>query len=417
MDTRKTQGIKHMDTTNRNCLVIRLLFGNMDLPDPYLPGAISLFEQLDKKLVVVLRDGRKLIGYLKSIDQFANLILEDVVERTFVDKYYCDINQGFLLIRGENVEIAGEIDESIPMIYQQVSVEEIQKIEENLAASNSKPNALSSHSRPKEEPDDVYSSIRRCRRWASTSSVCVSGRPGAPSPRLANSPTLSLVLVSRSPAGRPHSSRPVTAIGSTITRLLPMTASQRLFNVVFVLGPPGSGKGTQCLKIQENLKFVHLSAGDLLRAERQRKDSKYGQLIEEHITNGTIVPVEITCKLLENAMDEAGDARGFLVDGFPRNQNNLEGWEQQMKGKVDVKFVLFLSCPVDTCINRCLHRGQGRTDDNEESLRKRIETYNNQTLPIIQHYEKLGLVKEVPSDKSPEEVYTGVVAAFKSAGF
>ncbi|VDL64658.1 unnamed protein product, partial [Nippostrongylus brasiliensis] len=149
----------------------------------------------------------------------------------------------------------------------------------------------------------------------------------------------------------------------------------------------------------------------------QRKDSKYGQLIEEHITNGTIVPVEITCKLLENAMDEAGDARGFLVDGFPRNQNNLEGWEQQMKGKVDVKFVLFLSCPVDTCINRCLHRGQGRTDDNEESLRKRIETYNNQTLPIIQHYEKLGLVKEVPSDKSPEEVYTGVVAAFKSAGF
>ncbi|VDO81306.1 unnamed protein product [Haemonchus placei] len=92
----------------------------MNLPDPYLPGAISLFEQLDKKLVVVLRDGRKLIGYLKSIDQFANLILEDVVERTFVDKYYCDINQGFLLIRGENVEIAGEIDESIPMIHQQV---------------------------------------------------------------------------------------------------------------------------------------------------------------------------------------------------------------------------------------------------------------------------------------------------------
>ncbi|XGW12913.1 hypothetical protein V3C99_013509 [Haemonchus contortus] len=128
----------------------------MNLPDPYLPGAISLFEQLDKKLVVVLRDGRKLIGYLKSIDQFANLILEDVVERTFVDKYYCDINQGFLLIRGENVEIAGEIDESIPMIHQQVSVEEIQKIEESLAASNSKSGTLNSHGRPKEEGDDGF---------------------------------------------------------------------------------------------------------------------------------------------------------------------------------------------------------------------------------------------------------------------
>ncbi|EYC05386.1 hypothetical protein Aduo_005176 [Ancylostoma duodenale] len=128
----------------------------MDLPDPYLPGAISLFEQLDKKLVVVLRDGRKLIGYLKSIDQFANLILEDVVERTFVDKYYCDINQGFLLIRGENVEIAGEIDESIPMIHQQVSVEEIQKIEESLAASNSKPPFSNSSNKPKDEVDDGF---------------------------------------------------------------------------------------------------------------------------------------------------------------------------------------------------------------------------------------------------------------------
>ncbi|EYC05385.1 hypothetical protein Y032_0082g1550 [Ancylostoma ceylanicum] len=206
-------------------------------------------------------------------------------------------------------------------------------------------------------------------------------------------------------------------IGSTIGRVLTMAPSQKVYNVVFVLGPPGSGKGTQCIKIHENLGFMHLSAGDLLRAERQREGSQFGQLIENHIKNGTIVPVEITCKLLENAMDAASDARGFLIDGFPRNQNNLEGWEQQMKGKVDVKFVLFLSCPVDICINRCLNRGQGRTDDNEESLRKRIETYNNQTLPIIQHYEKLGLVKEVPSDKDPEQVYAGVVTAFKSAGF
>ncbi|KJH47711.1 LSM domain protein [Dictyocaulus viviparus] len=128
----------------------------MNLPDPYLPGAISLFEQLDKKLVVVLRDGRKLIGYLKSIDQFANLILEDVVERTFVDKYYCDINQGFLLIRGENVEIAGEIDESVPMIYTQVSVEEIQRIEENFMTSNSKPGRLDPRSTSKVEADDGF---------------------------------------------------------------------------------------------------------------------------------------------------------------------------------------------------------------------------------------------------------------------
>lgn len=106
----------------------------MDLPDPYLPGAISLFDQLDKKVMVVLRDGRKLLGYLRytlysffsynffrSIDQFANLILEDVSERIFVGKYYSEIPQGFLLIRGENVELAGEIDEAIETELTKVS--------------------------------------------------------------------------------------------------------------------------------------------------------------------------------------------------------------------------------------------------------------------------------------------------------
>ncbi|CAI5443777.1 unnamed protein product [Caenorhabditis angaria] len=183
-------------------------------------------------------------------------------------------------------------------------------------------------------------------------------------------------------------------------------------NVVFVLGPPGSGKGTICAKIQEDFNYIHLSAGDLLRAERQREGSEFGALIEGHITNGTIVPVEITCKLLENAMKAAGDVRGFLVDGFPRNQNNLEGWNAEMTGKVDEKFVLYLSCPVDICISRCLNRGQGRTDDNEESLKKRVVTYNSQTFPIIEHFEKSGQVREVKSERPVEEVYADVVKLF-----
>lgn len=74
-------------------------------------------------------------------------------------------------------------------------------------------------------------------------------------------------------------------------------------NIVFVLGAPGSGKGTVCAKVVETFGFVHLSAGDLLREERQRKGSEYGELIESYITNGQIVPVEITCSLLENAMN------------------------------------------------------------------------------------------------------------------
>lgn len=75
-------------------------------------------------------------------------------------------------------------------------------------------------------------------------------------------------------------------------------------NIVFVLGAPGSGKGTQCEKIVKKFGYVHLSAGDLLREERNREGSEYGELIENYIRNGKIVPVDVTCALLENAMNQ-----------------------------------------------------------------------------------------------------------------
>lgn len=81
--------------------------------------------------------------------------------------------------------------------------------------------------------------------------------------------------------------------------------------VVFVLGAPGSGKGTQCSKIVDHFGYVHLSAGDLLREERARPDSEFGQLIEDCIKNGKIVPVEITCSLLENAMIKSKKVRVY----------------------------------------------------------------------------------------------------------
>lgn len=99
--------------------------------------------------------------------------------------------------------------------------------------------------------------------------------------------------------------------------------------VVFILGGPGAGKGTLCNYIVENYGYKHLSAGDLLRDERINPHSKYGELIEGHMKNGTIVPVEITCSLLEKAMNQSKDqVHRFLIDGFPRNQNNVDGWTQ-----------------------------------------------------------------------------------------
>ncbi|KAK6172018.1 hypothetical protein SNE40_018420 [Patella caerulea] len=145
------------------------------------------------------------------------------------------------------------------------------------------------------------------------------------------------------------------------------------YNVMFVLGGPGAGKGTQCQKIEQEFGYVHLSAGDLLRAERKRDESEYKDEIEEHIRKGSIVPVEITCALLQKAMKESGK-KHFLIDGFPRNKDNLDGWNNTMQGIAEVERVIFFDCHVDTCVERCLRRGKtsGRADDNKESLEKRF---------------------------------------------
>ncbi|XP_013414444.1 UMP-CMP kinase [Lingula anatina] len=181
-------------------------------------------------------------------------------------------------------------------------------------------------------------------------------------------------------------------------------------NVVFVLGGPGAGKGTQCDMIVKEFGYVHLSAGELLRAERSRPGSKYGEEIEKHIKDGTIVPVEITCSLLDQEM-QASSKNNFLIDGFPRNENNLDGWNRTMGDRTNLQFVLFFDCPEDVCVERCLNRGKlgsGRTDDNPASLKKRIETYTKSTLPIIQHYEGKDLVRRVDASGTQEEVFEKV---------
>ncbi|XP_002750841.1 UMP-CMP kinase isoform X1 [Callithrix jacchus] len=192
--------------------------------------------------------------------------------------------------------------------------------------------------------------------------------------------------------------------------------------VVFVLGGPGAGKGTQCARIVEKYGYTHLSAGELLRDERKNPDSQYGELIEKYIKEGKIVPVEITISLLKREMDQTMAANAqknkFLIDGFPRNQDNLQGWNRTMDGKADVSFVLFFDCNNEICIERCLERGKssGRSDDNRESLEKRIQTYLQSTKPIIDLYEEMGKVKKIDASKSVDEVFDEVVKIFDKEG-
>lgn len=122
----------------------------------------------------------------------------------------------------------------------------------------------------------------------------------------------------------------------------------------------------------------------------------------------------MTSLAITNKGDELIPVGNFLVDGFPRNQNNLDGWHKQVDDKVNLKFVLFFECPKEACINRCLERGKhsGRTDDNPESMAKRLDTYLNQTMPIVQHYEKLGIVRRIDANREISQVFEDVRQLF-----
>lgn len=195
-------------------------------------------------------------------------------------------------------------------------------------------------------------------------------------------------------------------LGAKLLSPAPRLAAQnRKPAVVFVLGGPGAGKGTQCAKLVDEFGYKHLSAGDLLRAERQ-SGSEQGQMIDEFIREGRIVPVEVTVRLLVDAIEADGGSR-FLVDGFPRNTNNLSGWHQVVGDKLDTAAVLVYDCPEEVLEERILKRGEtsGRTDDNSEALRKRFRTFRDETMPVIKYYEHQGNLTTIDGTRSVDEVW------------
>jgi adenylate kinase len=184
---------------------------------------------------------------------------------------------------------------------------------------------------------------------------------------------------------------------------LPATAQ-----VVFVLGGPGSGKGTQCERIVAKYGYQHLSAGDLLRDE-VASGSEAGKMCSEIMKEGKLVPMAVTIQLLKNAMVRSGKDK-FLIDGFPRALDQAFEFE---KGIMKPRAVLFFDCPMEVMEERLLNRGKtsGRADDNAETIKKRFVTFTEQSLPVTDHYAKEGKLHKISAVPAPDEVFGEVVKA------
>ncbi len=155
--------------------------------------------------------------------------------------------------------------------------------------------------------------------------------------------------------------------------------------------------------------MIHFGAGDLLRDEI-KKQSDQGKYIESIIKEGKIVPVKITCGLIKQKMEENGKDKLYLIDGYPRNKDNIDGWMEVFDGsegkKSNILCLLNLDCSLETCVNRLKNRGlsSGRSDDDEEVIKKRINTFLSESKQVTDLMGKEYKIITISTETSPEEV-------------
>ena len=171
-----------------------------------------------------------------------------------------------------------------------------------------------------------------------------------------------------------------------------------MLNIV-IFGAPGSGKGTQSDKLIEHYNLFHISTGDVLR-DNIRRGTDLGKTAKGYIDQGQLVPDELIIDILAQVLDENKDqaSEGVIFDGFPRTIPQAEALERLLADRgTQVDAVVGLEVPEEELIKRILLRGQqsGRSDDNEETARKRLDTYHNQTSPLKAYYQEQGKYRAI----------------------
>ena len=163
---------------------------------------------------------------------------------------------------------------------------------------------------------------------------------------------------------------------------------------IVIFGAPGAGKGTQSDKMIEKYGLGHISTGDVLRNEI-KKGTELGKTAKAFIDQGQLIPDDLMVNILASVYDSFGkDHKGVIFDGFPRTIPQAEALKKMLAERGHkIAAMIELSVPEDELMKRLLLRGQqsGRSDDNEETIKKRLNVYHNQTSPLIEWYAKEGI--------------------------
>lgn len=186
-----------------------------------------------------------------------------------------------------------------------------------------------------------------------------------------------------------------------------------MLNIV-LFGPPGAGKGTQSAKLIEDYGLVHLSTGDLLRAERKAQ-TPLGIKANQYIEKGNLVPDEVVIGMIENKIKEYPNPKGFIFDGFPRTVPQAEALDVLLAHhQTAISTMIALEVEYNELVERLLKRGadSGRADDQDESIIKnRINVYNNETLPVADFYKKQNKLASIYGIGEIDEIYNQISIA------
>jgi adenylate kinase len=186
---------------------------------------------------------------------------------------------------------------------------------------------------------------------------------------------------------------------------------------VLLIGPPGSGKGTQGERLAARLGLEHLAAGDLLRAEVD-SGTALGRQVAGIMQRGELVPDVVIISLLLPRVLAAAEANGYLLDGFPRSvEQAVEARKLADMANAGPDAVIYLDAPREELVRRILARAEieGRADDNPETVANRLRVFDEATRPLIEHYRERGLLHVINADQHEDQVTADILKALDAS--
>lgn len=187
---------------------------------------------------------------------------------------------------------------------------------------------------------------------------------------------------------------------------------------MIILGPPGAGKGTQAALIADNRGVPAISTGDIFRANISG-ETELGLRVKEILASGGYVPDEVTNAIVRDRLAQVDAAHGFLLDGYPRTPGQVEALDEMLTEQgAALDVVLELTVDTDDVVGRLLQRAQdqGRADDTEEVIRKRMDIYTEETAPLAAIYRQRNLLKQVDGMGTVDEVTARITTLLDQVG-